>query len=130
MEHPLWTDGDALFLRCNLWGPYAENAVETLGKGMQVVAVGRLKQRSYETREGDKRTVFELDVDDIGPTLRFAIAKVTKTIRTGGQGGPQGQTGAVQRGAGPATADPWAMASTGATAGEGGGWDPHSEPPF
>ncbi|MFI8974211.1 single-stranded DNA-binding protein [Nocardia asteroides] len=74
-----WRDGDALFLRCNLWREAAENAAESLSRGSRVIVMGRLKQRSYETREGDKRTVYELAVDDIGPSLRFARAKVTRT---------------------------------------------------
>lgn len=118
-----WTDGDALFLRCNLWGPYAENAIETLAKGMQVIATGRLKQRSYETREGDKRTIFELDIDEIGPTLRFAIAKVIKATRTGGQGQTGGQNGsAVQRSTGAGRDD------ASAESGWGAGYS--DEPPF
>jgi single-strand DNA-binding protein len=98
-----WADGDALFLRCNLWGDYAEHATESLTKGMQVMATGRLKQRSYDDREGVKRTIVELDIDDVGPTLRFATAKVVKATRNGGQaGGTQ-----VQRSNGSAGADAW-----------------------
>ena len=120
-----WKDGDPLFLRCSIWRGYAENLAESLLKGMQVIATGRLKQRSYEDRDGVKRTVVELEVDDIGPTLRFATAKVTKTTRTGNGNGGQGQGGGqVQRSAGTGSGDPWATA--------GGGWGAgHSdEPPF
>ena len=121
-----WKDGDALFMRCNLWGEYAEHAVESLTKGMAVMATGRLKQRAYETREGEKRTTVELDVDDLGPTLRFATAKVTKTYRGNGQtSGAQ-----VQRTTAPAEADPWANAgaSTAPATGWGAGYS--DEPPF
>lgn len=82
-----WKDGEALFLRCSIWRQAAENAAESLTRGMRVIASGRLKQRSYETREGEKRTVFELDVDEIGPSLRYAAAKVNKTTRGSGSGG-------------------------------------------
>lgn len=74
-----WVDGDALFLPCNVWRQAAENVAETLTKGMRVIVQGRLKQRSYETREGEKRTVFELEVDEIGPSLRYATAQVQRT---------------------------------------------------
>lgn len=80
-------DGDATFLRCNIWRDYAEHIAESLTRGTQVIAIGNLKQRSFETREGEKRTVQELEVTDIGPTLRFATAKVTKESRGGGGGG-------------------------------------------
>jgi single-strand DNA-binding protein len=82
-----WRDGDTLFLRCNLWRQAAENAARSLTKGTRVIVQGRLKQRSFETKEGDKRTVFELDVDAIGPELRYASAKVSKVSRDGGDGG-------------------------------------------
>ena len=78
-----WEDGDPLFLSCSVWRQAAENVAESLHRGARVVVTGRLKQRSYETREGEKRTVFELDVDEIGPSLRYATAKVTKTQRSG-----------------------------------------------
>jgi single-strand DNA-binding protein len=84
-----WEDGDATFLRCNLWRQYAENVAESLSRGDQVIAFGNLKQRSFETREGEKRTVMELEVTDIGPTLRFATAKVSKASRGGGGRTPQ-----------------------------------------
>jgi single-strand DNA-binding protein len=76
-----WHDGDALFLRCSLWKEAAENAAESLTRGSRVIATGRLKQRSFETREGEKRTVIELDVEEIGPSLRSAVAKVSKVGR-------------------------------------------------
>ncbi|GAA4363901.1 single-stranded DNA-binding protein [Paeniglutamicibacter cryotolerans] len=82
-----WKDGDTLFLRASVWREAAENVAETLTKGMRVVAQGRLKSRSYETKEGEKRTVTELEVDEIGPSLRYASAKVTRTQRSGGGGG-------------------------------------------
>src|SRR6201746_2590697 len=88
-----WKDGDALFLRCSIWRQAAENVAETLQRGMRVVAQGRLKQRSFETREGEKRTVVELDVDEIGPSLRYATAKVNRTQR-GSSGGGFGAGGA------------------------------------
>ena len=82
-----WKDGESLFLQCQIWRQAAENCAETLTKGMRVILSGRLKQRSYETKEGEKRTVFEVEVDEVGPSLRNATAKVTKAQRTGGSGG-------------------------------------------
>src|ERR1700710_58444 len=82
-----WKDGDALFLRCSIWRQAAENVAESLTRGMRVVAQGRLKQRSYETREGEKRTVVELDVEEVGPSLKYATAKVARVQRSGGGGG-------------------------------------------
>ena len=82
-----WKDGDALFLRCSIWRQAAENVAESLHKGTRVIVQGRLKQRSYETREGEKRTVYELDVDEVGPALRYATTKVSKVTRSGGGGG-------------------------------------------
>ncbi|MFD5179370.1 single-stranded DNA-binding protein [Nocardia sp. NPDC058379] len=78
-----WRDGDPLFLRCNIWREAAEHAAESLSRGARILVMGRLKQRSYETREGDKRTVYEVEVDELGPSLRFATAKVTRTGRSG-----------------------------------------------
>lgn len=152
-ESGQWKDGDPLFLRCSVWRQYAENVAESLTKGMQVVVQGRLKQRSYETREGEKRTVVELDVDDVGPTLRFATAKITKSQRGsgggggynngGGSGGGGGDWGSnsgnsVQRSGGQASGnsappqqdDPWA--TSGGSGGGGGGWGGgySDEPPF
>ena len=82
-----WKDGDSLFLTCNVWRQAAENVAESLQRGMRVIVTGRLKQRSYETKEGEKRTVYEVEVDDVGPSLRNASAKVAKANRTGGAGG-------------------------------------------
>jgi single-strand DNA-binding protein len=105
-----WKDGDALFLRCSIWRQAAENVAESLTKGARVVVQGRLKQRSYETREGEKRTVYELDVDEVGPSLRYATAKVSKVSRSGGGGGGFG--GGSTQSAQPAQTaeDPWASA--------------------
>ncbi len=102
-----WKDGDSLFLTCNVWRQYAENVAESLSKGMRVIVTGRLKQRSYETREGEKRTVFEVEVDDVGPALRNATAKVNRISREGGfsSGGNSGGGGF-----GAAADDPWASA--------------------
>ena len=88
-----WKDGDALFLSCSVWRQAAENVAESLQRGMRVVVQGRLKQRSYETREGEKRTVVELEVDEVGPSLAFATAKVTRASRSGGGGGYSGGGG-------------------------------------
>jgi single-strand DNA-binding protein len=88
-----WKDGDSLFLTCNVWRQAAENVAESLQRGMRVVVQGRLHQRSYETREGEKRTVFEVEVDDVGPSLRNASAKVTKSNRSGGGSGGFGAGG-------------------------------------
>ncbi len=82
-----WKDGEALFLRASVWREAAENVAETLTKGMRVIAQGRLKSRSYETKEGERRTVMELEVEEIGPSLRFASAKVSRAQRSGGGGG-------------------------------------------
>ena len=82
-----WKDGDSLFLTCNVWRQAAENVAESLQRGMRVIVMGRLHQRSYETREGEKRTVFEVEVDDVGPSMRNASAKVAKSNRSGGGGG-------------------------------------------
>src|ERR1700751_2528335 len=88
-----WKDGEALFLRCNIWREAAENVAESLTRGARVIVTGRLKQRSFETREGEKRTVVELEVDEIGPSLRYATAKVNKASRSGGGGGGFGGGG-------------------------------------
>jgi single-strand DNA-binding protein len=127
-----WKDGDSLFLRCAVWRQAAENVAESLQRGNRVVVHGRLKQRSYETKEGEKRTVFEMDVEEVGPSLKYATAKVTKTQRGGGGGGFGGG------GAGsPAENDPWASAAPAPAqtpaAGGGGGWNnpgASDEPPF
>ena len=95
-----WKDGEALFLRCNIWREAAENVTESLTKGSRVIVQGRLKQRSYETREGEKRTVVELEVDEIGPSLRYATAQVTRAASSGG-GGQQARPQVQQE-------EPWA----------------------
>lgn len=88
-----WKDGETLFMRCSIWREAAENVSESLSRGTRVVVTGRLKSRSYETKEGEKRTTMELDVDEVGPSLRYATAKVNKTQRSGGQGGFGGGQG-------------------------------------
>ncbi|MBL0886748.1 single-stranded DNA-binding protein [Myceligenerans indicum] len=137
-----WKDGETLFMRCSLWREAAENVAESLTKGMRVLAQGRLVQRSYETREGEKRTVVELQVDEIGPSLRRATAKVTRAQRSGGGGfggggdfGGGGQNsggfgggsggGFSSSGGGQQQADPWATAGP---ASSGGGFS--EDPPF
>jgi single-strand DNA-binding protein len=131
-----WKDGEALFLRCSIWRQAAENVAESLTRGSRVIVQGRLQQRSYETKEGEKRTVIELQVDEIGPSLKYATAKVNKTSRGGGGGGGYGGGGAPSGGGGgggfgggaPAD-DPWASAPAGGSGGGGGGgWS--DEPPF
>jgi single-strand DNA-binding protein len=101
-----WKDAEALFLSCSVWRQAAENVAESLQKGMRVVVQGRLKQRSYETREGEKRTVYELEVEEVGPSLKYATAKVTRTTRQGGGGGGYG--GGAPSGGGQGGDDPWA----------------------
>jgi len=93
-----WKDGEPLFLRCSIWRQAAEHVAESLTKGARVIVQGRLKQRSFETREGEKRTVFELDVDEIGPSLRYATAKVVRAARGGGPGGGGGFDGGPSEG--------------------------------
>src|SRR5437868_5574171 len=88
-----WKDGDALFMRCNIWRQAAENVAESLQRGMRVIVTGRLRQRSYETKEGEKRTVYEIEVDEVGPSLRNASAKVVKSNRSGGNFAGQGGGG-------------------------------------
>ncbi|MFF3074160.1 single-stranded DNA-binding protein [Kitasatospora sp. NPDC057936] len=95
-----WKDGESLFLTCNVWRQPAENVAESLQRGMRVIVQGRLRQRSYETKEGEKRTVFEVEVDEVGPSLRSATAKVTRANRSGGPGGPGGGFGGQQGGQG------------------------------
>ncbi|MEE2032628.1 single-stranded DNA-binding protein [Rhodococcus chondri] len=128
-----WKDGDALFMRCNIWREAAENVAESLTRGSRVIVQGRLKQRSYETREGEKRTVVELEVDEIGPSLRYATAKVNKTSRGGGGGGFGGSSGGSGGGRASASAtapsggdDPWGNAPQ---SGSFGG-PADDEPPF
>src|SRR3954449_11750289 len=88
-----WKDGESLFLSCNVWRQAAENVAESLQRGMRVIVQGRLKQRTYETKEGEKRTVYEVEVDEVGPSLRNATAKITKAQRGGGMGGGGGYNG-------------------------------------
>jgi single-strand DNA-binding protein len=120
-----WVDGEGLFLSCAVWRQAAENVAESLQKGMRVVVQGRLKQRSYETREGEKRTVYELDVEEVGPSLKYATAKVTRTTRQGGGGGYSGGQqggGAPHGGRQSGGDDPWATpAPAGGGASQGGG---------
>jgi single-strand DNA-binding protein len=138
-----WKDGEALFLTCNVWRQAAENVAESLQRGMRVIVQGRLKQRSYETQQGENRTVYEIEVDEVGPSLRSATAKVNKTQRQGGGGfggggggfgggsggGDFGGGGGGQQGGGPGggapAGDPWA---TGGSGGGGGGFN--DDPPF
>jgi single-strand DNA-binding protein len=137
-----WKDGESLFLTCNVWRQQAENAAESIEKGMRVIVQGRLKQRSYE-KDGEKRTVFEVEVDEVGPSLKNATAKVAKTQRQSGGGGfgsdqsqPQGGFGQQQgsqqggqqapQGGNPPADDPWATNQPPAAG--GGGFS--DEPPF
>jgi single-strand DNA-binding protein len=147
-----WKDGESLFLSCNVWRQAAENVAESLQRGMRVIVQGRLKQRSYETREGEKRTVYEIEADEVGPSLKNATAKVNKTQRQGGggggfggggggggggqggggfgggnqggYGGGGGQGGGGGGGNTPPADDPWA------TGGSGGGGGFSDDPPF
>jgi single-strand DNA-binding protein len=126
-----WKDGDALFLSCAVWRQAAENVAESLQKGMRVVVQGRLKQRQYETREGEKRTVVELEVEEVGPSLKYATAKVARASRSGGGGGYGGgqggggyggsQGGQGGQGGGQQADDPWATPAPGGGAPSGGG---------
>jgi len=135
-----WKDGEPLFLACTVWRQAAENVAESLQRGSRVIVQGRLKQRSYETREGEKRTVYELEVDEIGPSLRYATAKVQKMSRSSGGGGGFGASGGgggggTNGGGGGFSDDPWASATpaSGAAAPGGGGRSSSSfddEPPF
>jgi single-strand DNA-binding protein len=128
-----WKDGEALFLRCNIWRQAAENVAESLTRGARVVVQGRLKQRSFETKEGEKRTVVELEVDEIGPSLRYATAKVNKVSRGGGGGGDFGGGGGGGNrgggGGGTPADDPWGSAPAASSSGGGGGGF-SDEPPF
>ncbi|GAA3280389.1 MULTISPECIES: single-stranded DNA-binding protein [Dactylosporangium] len=136
-----WKDGDPLFLACTVWRQAAENVAESLTRGSRVIVSGRLRQRSYETREGEKRTVIELEVDEIGPSLRYATAKVQKMSRSSGGGGGgfgsggNGSGGGGGGGGGGFNDDPWANATpaAGGSGGGGGGRSNSSfddEPPF
>ena len=128
-----WKDGETMFLNCSVWRQYAENVAETLSKGMRVIVQGRLKSRSYDDREGNRRTVFEVDVDEVGPALRYATAKVQRTTSGGGQGG--GWQGGGQSGGAPASSgDNWASGGS-QSANRGPANDPWAnaqseEPPF
>jgi single-strand DNA-binding protein len=129
-----WKDGDSLFLTCNVWRQAAENVAESLQRGMRVIVTGRLKQRNYETKEGEKRTVYEVEVDDVGPSLRNASAKVNRASRGGGEGGfgggnrgagggsGSGSYGGSQPSSGGGGSDPWASSDAGS------GYS--DEPPF
>ena len=121
-----WKDGEPLFLACNLWRQAAENVAESLQRGTRVIVTGRLRQRSYETREGEKRTVMELEVDEIGPSLRYATAKVQKMQRSSGGGYGSGGGGGASGGSSGGFDDPWASSSP--AAGGSGNFD--EEPPF
>ncbi|MGA8245959.1 MAG: single-stranded DNA-binding protein [Nocardioides sp.] len=124
-----WKDGEALFLSCSVWRQAAENVAESLQKGMRVVVQGNLRSRQYETREGEKRTVFEIQVDEVGPSLKYATAKVTRTQRSGGSSYGGGQPGAAPGGSG--DNDPWATPAQqggGAAAAPAGGNDPWATP--
>ncbi|MGD0069787.1 MAG: single-stranded DNA-binding protein, partial [Streptosporangiaceae bacterium] len=148
-----WKDGDSLFLTCNVWRQAAENVAESLTRGMRVIVSGRLRQRSYETKEGEKRTVYEVEVDDVGPSLRNASAKVNKVVRSGagdgsggggfsggqrssgGSGGGRpsggnsgsGNSGSGGGGYGGGESDPWAT-DTSSSSSSGSGYS--DEPPF
>jgi single-strand DNA-binding protein len=127
-----WKDGDTLFLSCAVWRQAAENVAESLQRGMRVIVQGRLKSRQYETREGEKRTVFEIDVEEVGPSLRSASAKVTKTTRSGGGGGYSGGGGGggYSGGGGQQSApadDPWASPAPSQGGQAGGSWGGQSQ---
>jgi single-strand DNA-binding protein len=136
-----WKDGDSLFLTCNVWRQAAENVAESLQRGMRVIVTGRLKQRNYETKEGEKRTVYEVEADDVGPSLRNASAKVNRASRGGGEGGfgggnRGGNGGGYSGGQGASgggnsssrNEDPWASDAGAGAGAAGGGYS--DEPPF
>jgi single-strand DNA-binding protein len=136
-----WKDGEPLFLACNIWRDAAEHVAESLQRGARVIVQGRLRQRSYETREGEKRTVYELEVDEIGPSLRYATAKVQRMSRSGGSGGGgfgassgggNRQTSGGNSGGGGNFDDPWATTAAPASGGRSGGGNSSfdDEPPF
>jgi single-strand DNA-binding protein len=139
-----WKDGETLFMRCSVWRDAAENVAESLARGTRVIVSGRLKSRSYETKEGEKRTVVEMEVDEVGPSLRYATAKVNRTQRGGGGGGFGGQQGGGSGGfggqqgggqqGGSTESDPWATGpAAGGSGGQQGGWGntpSYDEPPF
>jgi single-strand DNA-binding protein len=128
-----WKDGETLFMRCSIWRQAAENVAESLQRGMRVVVTGRLKSRTFDTREGEKRTVIEMEAEEIGPSLKYATAKVNRTTRSGGDGGfgsgasgGSGSPGSASGSPGSQADDPWA---TGSTGGWGSG-NTADEPPF
>ena len=129
-----WKDSEPVYMRCSVWRQYAENVAESSTRGTRVIATGRLKQRSYDNRDGQKVTVMEMEVDDVGPALRTATAKVTKVARGGGGFGGEGGFGGGSAPAG--NDDPWAGGAGGggnAPAGGGGSWgggNSYDEPPF
>jgi single-strand DNA-binding protein len=132
-----WKDGEPVFMRCSVWRQYAENVAESLTRGTRVIVTGRLKQRSYDNRDGQKVTVMEMEVDDVGPALRNATAKVTKVARSGGGFG--GDSGGFSGGGAPQQSggdDPWAGQSGGGSSQGGGAWGgggggaSYDEPPF
>ncbi|GAA4720800.1 single-stranded DNA-binding protein [Pedococcus ginsenosidimutans] len=139
-----WKDGETLFMRCSVWRDAAENVAESLQRGTRVIVSGRLKSRSYETKEGEKRTVVEMEVDEVGPSLRYATAKVNRTQRGTGGGGFSGGGGQGGFGGGGQQEDPWATGPSGGQGGaqpaaqgggqQGGGWGggapSYDEPPF
>jgi single-strand DNA-binding protein len=149
-----WKDGETLFMRCAIWREAAENVAESLTRGTRVIVTGRLQSRTFDTKEGEKRTVIEMQVDEVGPSLRYATAKVNKTSRGGGGGGFGGGGGGFSGGNGGGNSgggnqggwggnsggsgggqpqdDPWATGPSGASQGGGGGWGGASndDPPF
>jgi len=149
-----WKDGETLFMRCAIWREAAENVAESLTRGSRVIVTGRLQSRTFDTKEGEKRTVIEMQVDEVGPSLRYATAKVNKTSRGGGGGGFGGGGGGFSGGNGGGNSgggnqggwggnsggsgggqpqdDPWATGPSGASQGGGGGWGGASndDPPF
>jgi single-strand DNA-binding protein len=129
-----WKDGESLFISCSVWRQAAENVAESLQRGMRVIVQGRLKSRSYETRDGEKRTVFEIDVDEVGPSLRSATAKVSKTMRSGpggDSGGGFGGSGSGSGSGGGQQNDPWATPQGGGGQGQGqAGGQPQQNDPW
>jgi single-strand DNA-binding protein len=124
-----WKDGETLFMRCSVWRDAAEHVAESLQRGTRVLVSGRLRSRSYETKEGEKRTVVEMEVDEVGPSLRYATAKIAKSARGGGGGGGGGGYqggGGGYAGGGQTQEDPWATGPSGT----GGGGYSSEEPPF
>ncbi|THV40509.1 single-stranded DNA-binding protein [Glycomyces buryatensis] len=127
-ESNQWRDGEALFLTCSVWRQYAENVAESLSRGTRVIVQGKLKQRTFDTREGEKRTVYELDVEEVGPALKFATAKVNKS--SGGAGGGGRSFGGGGNAGGSAPDDPWASAAPAGAGGSAPGQGFDEDPPF